>query len=52
MFDRELAEQGLFGRHIGRLLDAAEGHSRGLALTSDDVQRDIEQLRGQGSLIG
>ena len=51
VFDRGLAEQGLFGRHIVRLLDESEGGFAGLALATDDVARDVAVLRAQGSLI-
>jgi hypothetical protein len=52
IFDRDLADQGLFGGHLARLLDAAEASYGGMALATDDLTRDVELLRGQGSLIG
>jgi catechol 2,3-dioxygenase-like lactoylglutathione lyase family enzyme len=52
VFDAELAEAGMFGRHINRLLsDVPTGGYAGVALASDDVAADVVRLRAQASGI-
>lgn len=52
VFDRALAVESWWGRHVSRLLDGAAGAYAGLALASDDLQANVALLRGQGSPIG
>jgi hypothetical protein len=50
IFDRDLAEAGMFGRHINVLL-ASSGGFAGVALATADVQADVARLRDLGSAI-
>lgn len=52
VFDRRLAAESWWGRHISDLLDGAPAAYAGLALASDDLDADVALLRDQGALIG
>ncbi len=51
VFDRALAAQSWWGAHMASLLDGAPARYAGLALATDDLDSDIERLRGQGAPI-
>lgn len=51
VFDPALARESWWGRHTLQRLDGAAAAYAGLALASDDLQADIESLRGIGSSI-
>ncbi|HYI20995.1 MAG TPA: VOC family protein [Candidatus Limnocylindrales bacterium] len=51
VFDRSLAAESWWGAHMSGLLDGASATYAGLALASDDLDSDIERLRGQGAPI-
>lgn len=52
VFDRALAAESWWGRHISGLLDASPGAYAGLALASDDLDAEVSRLRAQGAPIG
>jgi len=52
VFDRDLAAESWWGRHVSGLLDSSPAAYAGLALASDDLQADVARLRAQGAPIG
>jgi hypothetical protein len=52
IFDRVLAADSWWGRHISDLLDAGPAAYAGLALATDHLDADVSQLRAQGAPIG
>ena len=51
VFDAALAEDGMFGLHINRLLDEGSGGFAGVALATTDLAADVAQLRDLGSAV-
>ncbi len=51
VFDQSLAAELWWGAHMAGLLDGSAAAYAGLALATDDLDSDIERLRGQGASI-